>query len=37
MTREEFLGMFALLDEQGQEEIRNLIETLEAAQSLKAS
>ena len=37
MSREEFLAMFFLLDDQGKKEITDLIERLEAAQSSKAS
>lgn len=37
MSREEFLAMFFLLDDQGQKEITALIERLKAAQSSKAS
>lgn len=37
VSREEFLAMFYLLDDQGQEEITALIERLEAAQSSRAS
>lgn len=36
MSREEFLALFYLLDDQGKKEITALIERLEAAQSKKA-